>query len=60
MTRRFRDRVTSLLLAPRFYLGAMFLIALAGGLGQYLYIPRPDGYTRYNNYLIFKFVKPTC
>ncbi|HEY6104457.1 MAG TPA: glycosyltransferase family 87 protein [Anaeromyxobacteraceae bacterium] len=54
MTQRFRDKVTSVLLAPRVYLGAMFFIALAAGLHQFLYIPRPDGYTRYNNYLIFK------
>ena len=54
MIQRFRDKATSVVLAPRFYLGAMFVIALAAGLHQYFYIPRPDGYTRYNNYLIFK------
>lgn len=54
MPRTFRDKLTAFLLEPRVYLGAMILVALAGGLHQYLYIPRPDGYTRYNNYLIFK------
>ncbi len=51
---RFRDKATSVVLAPRFYFGAMFVIALAAGLHQYFYVPRPDGFGRYNNYLIFK------
>lgn len=54
MIQRFRNKATSVVLAPRFYLGAMFVIALVAGLHQFFFIPRPDGYTRYNNYLIFK------
>ena len=51
---RSREKAASVLLAPRFYFAAMFVIALAAGLHQFFYILRPDGYTRYNNYLIFK------
>ncbi len=54
MIQRIRVKAASVLLAPDFYFGAMFVIALAAGLHQFFYIPRPDGYTRYNNYLIFK------
>ncbi len=54
MSQTFRDKLTSFLLAPPVYLGALVLIALGGGLHQLLFTPRADGYTHYNNYVIFK------
>ncbi len=54
MSQTFRDKLTSFLLAPPVYLGALLLIALGGGLHQLLFTPRADGYTHYNNYVIFK------
>lgn len=52
--RPFREKLASFFLTPRVYLGAMLLIAVAAGLGQYLASARPDGYTRFNNFVIFK------
>jgi hypothetical protein len=48
------DRVKAFFLDPRVYLGALVLIAFGAGLQQILLGRTTDGYTRFNNYLIFK------
>ena len=54
MTLTLRNRLSAFFLAPRVYLGAMLFIAVAAGLKQYFHAPSGDGYTHYNNYVIFK------